>query len=1112
MPQKTFLLGLGTTGAEIVSGVIDRAIERFDSLDQCSWIQCLALDTALIPTTNSSEQGLSVADTGNALRIGLPARDFRTFKDTPGELDSIDFNQWKDEAVFLANGASDAGAGNIRMIGRASLLYPDVFTKVHAQVEQRLRRLRAVDLQHATREAGLHVDEAVSNNSYWIYVCGSLTGGTCSGSFIDIGYYLQALCGTQESFSVFGIFGMPHPDAGSARHRANAFTALEELNHYLSDGARYTQRFPLPALFPEPLKRTAEPPYKSSTLLIPRAADKVAMEQTYSAAAEFLATAACSSLTDAVYAKIVDPASSLFNVKSKQRHMNFQSMGSAVLQFPANHIFLGSANKLAADALTEWLAKPGLDAAAASVLLNQERLAFRRLSQDFLRQSMSEESIKDQILKRLSRAQIQLAENNLGYSTTVWNQIQEGFQASTAVPDGIGPNVVSQTIAKNAPIILAERISALQKQIDRRLNSIDDGPNWCRGFAQGILNRCNEMIEEGADPQTHGRSSVLLQTVKEKEEKLEECNSTLNVITGYRKTALQKYSEEWFHAASAYWDSRLEEASGIEVRDVITAMQKFATMVLDRIDGHERSLVPVAKEIAAQASHEYIRLSGVKPVVNGHVVFEPNHTVPTEHARAMAKIEKTDSEGISPARKGEAYAHAWIIREWSLLMQRNSTHALSALTMPDRSPFDRTSGSSEGLSINSTKVQRLAFLWPTRDQFYGDLFTRDVLKELYGPEENVRAEAATVVTGLVGDADAFIDVNDFSSPLGPVRPNDIRQPSFAFFYQARNAGFPYSTFAKAVSTVVDHDRLVPQDDPTRALILRVRTTFPADEIRAVRGYRPFVDQVKANREATLHSRTDIAWRPMDGGPLHPKIQKGIGMFLVGLALGVVERTNPQYILQPPGTTPLRLPPEIELAGLRLCENLNHLAFIEETLRDWVKPAQRSELVQRINSMKLHHATYFPDLTFQYRVLPTLDGGSPGVWVENRLLEQIRPYMAVINEYWQQFGSPYEPKPMQYSHQAGEVRSHLNGQSRPAGYYCHNNECLAYFGDQESDVMEICPDCGLQLLKPGYWERHRAREGTNPAPTRVAAANPFAAKAPSAQPAVPLPMPDEPFQI
>ncbi|MCA1595832.1 MAG: tubulin-like doman-containing protein, partial [Chloroflexi bacterium] len=86
------------------------------------------------------------------------------------------------------------------------------------------------------QQLGLKVSQSVS-----VYIVGSLLGGTCSGMFLDFGYIAgRVIPGNPD---VIGIFSIPPVAGGRQDHRANAYAALVELNHYSYPHTEFTAQY-----------------------------------------------------------------------------------------------------------------------------------------------------------------------------------------------------------------------------------------------------------------------------------------------------------------------------------------------------------------------------------------------------------------------------------------------------------------------------------------------------------------------------------------------------------------------------------------------------------------------------------------------------------------------------------------------------------------------------------------------------------------------------------------------------------------------------------------------------------------------------------------------------
>jgi len=1093
MPHKTLLIGVGTSGAQIVSEVIDRVVARFGSMDAAPWLQVVAFDTDRI-------RGLSLAKK-DWVHVGLPEQSFRTFVHNPASLSSIEFERWSDRQVFQGNAASDHGASNVRMIGRASILHPNVFVKIHDAVKARLNRLQQLNLAVAAQAAGLPQAE-VGGDGIRIFVCGTLTGGTCSGAFIDLGYYLRAYArsigiGVQS----YGVFGMPHPQGGSVRHRANAYQALRELNHYLTDGSHYRQSLPLPAVFPAPIEYYATAPYQSSLLLMPAGATPADFKGTYTAAAEYLYTAACTSMADEVYSKIVDPAGSLFGVKSRGRHMNFQSLGAATLEFPADHIGKGGAASVIASALGEWLASPGIDPGAAAVLLNaaETQLTREDMRQQLLNRESGQENIEDAVDARLKSAQTAAARGDLGAIKTAKDQIEEGFAARTQINGGIGPRAVLEAIEKNKKTTTGTVLSRLQKRMDQALLTMEEGPNWCRTFADAILIRIGEMREQSTSQAEHEREGDRGRTMREKEAMLDEVNnSKLLGGLGFKGMALAKLAEDWYHAARQYYTVRIDDACGIVESDQLAEIREFAQRVKARLDGHEMALVPLTQSIGSLAAAEAARRTGERPNVRGVALFEPGLTVPAELTEAMRRVVPERDIRIRPNRVGLAYAMARTIIDWPLL-----NGALSA--EHNKSPFDgRTTALQDEQTADEQKAAlTLEFINRVKKAYFMHLWERNALVELFGEQNNQAAGAVPALLQVAEQAAALIQENDNESPLGPIQGQDLRTPRFAFIFNGKAEVFPYVQTREALQDLIDPaNNIVPTQDPTKLLILQGRTTFAAGDIVGIDAFAAFHAQAEGMNQGRLESRTDVVWRTLDGQPLHHDLDESMSLFLFGLATGVIQNhhaVDEPYFLSIPGQTPIRLPEEIEMAGYKIAtfDNGIYRIYLRQQFGQAANAVNRAKLLIELDRMIRQHTVLYTSL--RYRYVPVQAGNQavqliPRNFVRDALVKLIRTNQDAFRDYCVTYITDYHQTPEEYFRAAGAAGLDFNGQQKPAGYYCPTDSCkrLLRPAGNQLPLPETCPNCGYSLLMPGYYEIAALRGAAVAAPAVVPNAGPVVA--------------------
>jgi len=169
------------------------------------------------------------------------------------------WQEWLDgDLIKMCDSAYVAGAGNSRMIGRSCLWNNFVSNEsIQTRLMNMVTEITAPDKQVETEQVLREYIERKHNNAnesfsfspskeLRIYIISTLCGGTGSGMFIDLAYFLRDAI--RSSKNIFGIFSIPDVNtAKSNRHSrisANAFSALIELDFFSRDNTQFEATFP----------------------------------------------------------------------------------------------------------------------------------------------------------------------------------------------------------------------------------------------------------------------------------------------------------------------------------------------------------------------------------------------------------------------------------------------------------------------------------------------------------------------------------------------------------------------------------------------------------------------------------------------------------------------------------------------------------------------------------------------------------------------------------------------------------------------------------------------------------------------------------------------------
>lgn len=234
--RPTLVVLLGGTGQLIGANLKAALIQRF-GLD--AWqgkIRLVGFDTTEEPVAASSPLGPVQLEAGaeffNIGRVPIP--------NIIRNLDKLDAIRERLGSVInsLPGGSLRTGARQHRPLGLLALLWH--YNTVVTQLHKAIWRLAGRDMQGQTA-----VSEQQGIN---VFICGSLVGGTCSGTILDVAALIRSLfsdLGSQEEFchiTGVGVLPQAFPNVPGQNLYPNAGAALDELNHAMTQGgfhARY---------------------------------------------------------------------------------------------------------------------------------------------------------------------------------------------------------------------------------------------------------------------------------------------------------------------------------------------------------------------------------------------------------------------------------------------------------------------------------------------------------------------------------------------------------------------------------------------------------------------------------------------------------------------------------------------------------------------------------------------------------------------------------------------------------------------------------------------------------------------------------------------------------
>lgn len=272
--RPALFIGLGSTGVKIINDFRRLMFEQFSKagLPIFAYIG-METDGAFTVSDKNLPDEYSLEPyekihmvplTINSKKSVEPLYDEKSPSFTP------DLTRWLDTSILKGSFAIKGGAGNVRLFGRLALWnnWPSVKAELQAQhADIRTGKAIADTLNILTAKfPGVKTPHQVKSG-YDIYMLGTLCGGTCSGSILDMAFQIKNLFGVGE------LFGQEDQDprfhailtildnvlAGAQGHKpnsANCWAALKELDYYMDEETFYDYTMP----GDPPIRKTYDPP------------------------------------------------------------------------------------------------------------------------------------------------------------------------------------------------------------------------------------------------------------------------------------------------------------------------------------------------------------------------------------------------------------------------------------------------------------------------------------------------------------------------------------------------------------------------------------------------------------------------------------------------------------------------------------------------------------------------------------------------------------------------------------------------------------------------------------------------------------------------------------
>lgn len=837
---KTLVIGLGSTGTEILEALADRIEWEVGSLSRAPWVQFLAVETDVAKASRFN-------GTDDFKTLSVPATAWRNMLDHPELYDaSIALNTWADHETLaqLPAQSIDSGAGHIRMVGRLALLYPPNYNEIKNSISQRIARLRNLTEAQAktalnANNAGLEmnvqfaVNDASGQTGIRVIVVGTLVGGTCSGTANDIGILLRTILDEEEK--TLGMFTLPHPNLGIAQKsdaevwKTNAYHALAEMNQYHlhTDRDRYkTIKYP-----DKPEGTTILPgdamPYDLVYLVRPNSTESTDLAR--------LSNAIADRMFLNVFVPETDPMAFMVNAGpvtvQQGRAFAFSTFGLSTIEYPMRRILEALKYRTLLNAVDRW--KDRKYEGNLNDDLDNLGLTVPALTESLLLDS-SGASVRSNLDAKKNEVMRAARSGNAPAARKAVEELRSSF--SKEAGEGLR-GLVHTTVNENRKLAAEKILDNMRGLVTTRLLDYDQGPNVLLEVLQNVQPRLGELRGwEPGEGKTGGANGVL--------DEMEAIRTNTLLGAFFLKG---KASQQLLPALSRSLDDEVKSRINQKVREALQdrgAGQRAEAGTLSVLDEETQKLTKrlsnLRKRLTNQADRwreARARLENDSATVNGLSLFVPS---------PQGSVEKEEELAVNDRQK-EAHA-ARLIRSWESL----NRGVLPGVNDPDWLLGAWSIGQDNFERPDLNALEQLAV-----EPFEATLRSsgKDVIRRLYdqrSPSFDPNSQAMHAAT----QAELFLQLNEPLGQIDPMSPLPRQKLLVGMnmnpeFRQAIQPWVNKSPTAKEVSGI----------DPYRIVMLEEWYRFAlrgADDVRELSYSQP----TRFNTYFT-RKRSDIDWTPIN---------------------------------------------------------------------------------------------------------------------------------------------------------------------------------------------------------------------------------------------------------
>jgi len=1017
MAVKTIVIGLGSFGHDVCDVLLRRIEAETGDISRIPWVRFMIYET-------EQQTKSFAAQKGRVKHMGIGRDTWERYLQTPGHFDpAIGFSSWANDEVREAmrdGGVPTHGANNSRPTGRLCFIdqanqasfeddFRTIFNELSVLTEAEALHLMGID----EPDQRFHFAQVGQNNqdTIKVYVLGSLAGGTNSGAFNDVGYFIQTLQGIADQVETIGVVVIPNEAYVQEVHWGNVYAALTEINHFVG-GKPYEAKY---ASRPNTTRSEAAP-YNRIFILQSFAGGantEVTLDPIKNSVAELIHLDAVSDPQEKVQNTIVNAFGQYGGERDIDgRPMNYGSLGASIILFPVDHILEGLSSRLSWRALERVLARKVPADAEVSGFMRSLMVDAQAYNDRMVKHPKVEAYLAELGQQTAAAANAALKGNPSerdNIRVRIENGIAKAEQGSTQNFQGEFRNPIYEVSRDLA----TERLAQLDRSIATFSRSPEQGLYWTLALLKGVKAKAEERLQGLISPDTdvdiHAEAAS-------SQDRARAINAEIGQKKGCnpfaKKPSDEELSKQWVNTMNHYWRSNFLIKSGEFEKEILGQLLQRIGTLIERIQNPDFGLIQFAESVKTNLRDIDARIDKRGPIVNGLCLFVPGVTIGAEWLRYLP----------TPADEDKA--------ERSVLNSRSDW--FDELTKPrDLSQYDR----SKRADWRDVEAIEKVALWPFA------LLREELVENRLHAWTNWRTELDRVAE--IGGA--FIQLDPTRNPFGiPGRPDNQRRPAVVYFHDpAASTG----RAGEVVTQLRTHNVPSLWEDRHRILFTEGLCAFSLYSIKGV----PAAEVRYTKRRQT---RSDIAWQKLNGKPLDEQERYSIGLILASCALGIVTRKADGTIRFQTVASPLDPSREFELCKNRdLADASYRLGQDRVAGQDLRKQVERAIDGLGVPAVAEKISLYNVGVVEWQFVIGTIHVDNREAFI--RELEFLHTIPGLIEAILDRFEG-FDPK-------SGNWKEDPGG-AKPASYRCSRcKQFLAPMAGTEipSGLPEVCPNASCQ---------------------------------------------------